>query len=143
MESGATLDTVIDFGHRAITLGEAMAECGMSMEAPKESSNGGSGVDEILQSIVGFWNREERNFTIGGTRVKTKVVKGFKDGEYPNASEDDVRKVLAMIEKKDPSTSEHNSVVRLSGAQGGQAPQQSAQQHPADMMKALLGKLGQ
>ena len=116
-KAGATLETQLDFGHGVKTLAEIIAECGMEpadvgFDNPEDNA---SGVDQILKSIAGFWNSKERNFTIGGTRAKTKVVKDFKDGAFPNASEDDVKHVLSMIEKMDPSSNEHNQIIRLAG----------------------------
>ena len=69
-----------------------------------ESNYDESGVQQLLKLISGFWNKEKRNFTIGGERAKIKVVKAFKDGESPNASEDDVKQVLMFIDKLDPTT---------------------------------------
>ncbi len=115
-ECGATLGTKMDFGSREMTLKDAIEECGMTPEdVGFEVHKGENGVHQILQSIAGFWNREKRNFTIGGTRAKTKIVKDFKDGEFPDASPEDVKKVLAMIEKMDPSGNEHNQIMRLAG----------------------------
>lgn len=115
-ECGANLGTKMDFGNREMTLHDAIKECGMTPEDVGFSSQEDEdGVHQILKSIAGFWNRENRNFTIGGTRAKTKIVKDFKDGEFPNASPEDVKKVLAMIEKMDPSGNEHNQIMRLAG----------------------------
>jgi hypothetical protein len=72
-------------------------------------------MDQILKTISGFWNKEAKNFTIGGTRAKQKVVKAFKDGEFPNATEEDVKAVLRKIEELDPSTSEHEGIMKLAG----------------------------
>ena len=110
-EAGATLDTPFAEG---MTVRDAIRECGMN---PMECGFGEeieiqeSGVDQMLKSIAGFWNSAKRNFTIGGTRVKTKIIKGFKDGDYSNATPEEVKKVLAMIGKMDPSS---NSGVQQS-----------------------------
>ena len=115
-ECGANLGTKMDFGNREMTLHDAIKECGMSPEdVGFNTQKDEDGVHQILKSIAGFWNRENRNFTIGGTRAKTKIVKDFKDGEFPNASPEDVKKVLAMIEKMDPSGNEHNQIMHLAG----------------------------
>jgi hypothetical protein len=107
-EHGATLETVMDFGHKEMTLHDAMRECGISpMECGYGDDTGEDGVHQMMKSISGFWNKEANNFTIGGTRAKTKVVKDFKDGEFPNATEEDLRHVLHMIDQMDPS--EHGS----------------------------------
>ena len=119
-ECGANLDTAMDFGHKTMTLHDAIRECGLTpMECGFEDpTSTGNGAHDILRSISGFWNPQEKNFTIGGTRAKTKIVKGFKDGEYPNASQDDLHRVLKMIEKMDPSTDvthEHDRMKKLAG----------------------------
>ena len=160
-ELGATLETVMDFGSRAMTLGEAIKECGMTpQDVGFEQESAEHGVHQILKSIAGFWNKENRNFTIGGTRAKTKVLKGYKDGEYPNAGPHDVKRVIGMIEKMDPSSDasgqQQQQIIRLSGAgprsSGAGGPDQhahlasavkqmGAQQHPADMIKGIMQKL--
>jgi hypothetical protein len=115
-DHGAKLDTTLDFGHKTMTLHDCIEECGMSpTDFGFDTDNNASGTHEMLKSVAGFWNSEEKNFTIGGTRAKTKVVKDFKNGEFKNASEDDLAKVLKLIDKMDPSGNEHNQIMRLSG----------------------------
>ena len=115
-DHGAKLDTTLDFGHRTMTLHDCIEECGMSpTDFGFDTDDNASGTHEMLKSVAGFWNAEEKNFTIGGTRAKTKVVKDFKNGEFKNASEDDLQKVLQLIDKMDPSGNEHNHIMRLSG----------------------------
>jgi hypothetical protein len=105
---GAKLDTTLDFGHKEMTLHDCIEECGMSPEDfGFDQSSNEDGVHQMLKSIAGFWNHENKNFTIGGTRAKTKVVKSFKDGEFPNANEQDLHKVMQLIDKMDPSGQEH------------------------------------
>jgi len=117
LEAGATLETKLDFGHRVMTLGEACDACGITMDKPEEDE---SPMHSILKSIAGFWNPQEKNFTIGGTRAKIKVLKGFKDGEYPHARPEHVKKVIDIIEKMDSSKSTTSSdelgrIKQLSG----------------------------
>ena len=115
-DHGAKLDTTLDFGHKTMTLHDCIEECGMSpTDFGFDTDDNASGTHEMLKSVAGFWNAEEKNFTIGGTRAKTKVVKDFKNGEFKNASEDDLQKVLQLIDKMDPSGNEHNHIMRLSG----------------------------
>ena len=68
-----------------------------------------SGVEEILKSISGFWNRDatitEGNFTIGPTRVITKIISNFKNGNFENATKEDVGRVIQMVKKMDPPSS--------------------------------------
>jgi len=116
LEAGATLETKLDFGYKVMTLGEACDECGITMDKPETSDNP---IHDILKSIAGFWNPVKKNLTIGGTRTKIKVLKGFKDGEYPHAQPMHVKQVIDMIEKMDPSTStsgdELGRIKHLSG----------------------------
>jgi hypothetical protein len=125
--AGATLETMFAEG---MTIRDALRESGITPceagygECEMEDDEGNepeeenlSGKEQILNSIAGFWNKEERNFTIGGTRVKTKIIKSFKDGEYSNASEEDVKEVLQKVDQLDPSEDarEQNDVLRLAG----------------------------
>ena len=126
---GAKLDTTLDFGHKEMTLHDCIHECGME---PKDfgfdKDDGEDGVHQMLKSISGFWNKEAKNFTIGGTRAKTKVVKDFKNGEFSNATEEDLRHVLHMIDKMDPShdgNDELGHIRHLSGMN---------QEHPRDQV---------
>jgi hypothetical protein len=116
-DRGAKLDTTLDFGHKEMTLHDCIEECGMS---PKdfgfEMGQQDSGVEQMLKSVAGFWNSEDKNFTIGGTRAKTKVVKDFKNGEFENASEQDLAKVLKLIDNMDPSGNEHNQITTVFNA---------------------------
>jgi hypothetical protein len=110
VECGAGPDTQLDFGSRKMSLISALQECGIdpSSIGMKPRSSSGDGVQEILKSISGFWNRDatitEGNFTKGGTWTKQHVVSNFKNGEYKHATKEDVSRVLAMIEKMDPSS---------------------------------------
>lgn len=134
IECGATLETKMDFGNREMTLHDAIKECGMSPEdIGIETEEAESGTSQILKSIAGFWNKEARNFTIGGTRAKIEVVKGFKDGKFPNATPDDVKSVLRRIEQIDPSSSEHKTIMKSAGLD--HSPEHDVDDHrPAAMM---------
>jgi hypothetical protein len=144
---GAKLDHEMDFGHKVMTLHDAMRECGLTpMECgfgdKADAEQHQDGVHQMLSSVVGFWNREQKNFTIGGTRAKTKIVKGFKDGEFPNASQGDLEQVLHMIDKMDPSGSD-NELSRIKHLAG--AHSHTVDESPADdesdfssMMKNFL-----
>ena len=100
---GAKLDTKLDFGHKEMTLHDCMKDCGMSPQDFGYEEAEENGTMQMLKDIAGFWNHEAKNFTIGGTRAKTKIVKGFKNGEFSNATDEDLHKVLALIDKMDPS----------------------------------------
>jgi hypothetical protein len=116
-KAGAKLDTKLDLGHREMTLHDCIRECGMD---PKDFGfEPEGGVDAMIKSISGFWNKEAKNFTIGGTRAKVKVIKDFKDGMFKGATEQDLRRVIQLIDKMDPSenvhTQELNHIKHLSG----------------------------
>ena len=121
-KAGAKLDTKLDLGHREMTLHDCIRESGLTAQEcgfdDNEEMGSGDPVKDMLKSISGFWNAEERNFTIGGTRAKTKIIKDFKDGAFKGATPEDVHKVVALIDKMDPS-SKHNQalgdITRLAG----------------------------
>jgi hypothetical protein len=122
-KAGADLDTELDFGHSKKTLHDTIRECGMT---PKDFGfEDKTGVQEILQSISGFWNRDaesqglhEGNFTKGGTWTKGHVISNFKNGAYENATPDDVRRVCKMIDRMDPPSNaghEQSHILKLAG----------------------------
>lgn len=141
-ECGAGLDTELDFGHRKMSLGDAIRECGMSPEDIGFESEVVSGQEKMAEMIKSFWNDEENNFPIGGTRVKQKIVKAFKDGEFPDVSVDEVKQALVQIEKMDPSSGERSTIVRLAGV--GE-PDISVHEGPGNEeefnLDAMLGQL--
>lgn len=53
---------------------------------------------KALKSIVGFWNKEEGNFTIGGTRASIKIEK-----EFPQLGSDIIKVLGDFIKEVDPS----------------------------------------
>ena len=143
---GATIKTPFS---ESMTFGDAMRECGINpaecgyedTETPNDPNE--SGINQLLKIISGFWNKLERNFTIGGERAKIKVVKAFKDDECPNAKEDDVRNVLKLITKLDPThevepqNDEQDHVLKLAGVKSI-LPQLSvitAENMPNDIMQ--------
>jgi hypothetical protein len=121
-KAGAKLDTKLDLGHREMTLHDCIRESGLTAQEcgfdDGDETGSGDPVKDMLKSISGFWNAEERNFTIGGTRCKTKIIKDFKDGMFKGATPEDVHKCVALIDKMDPS-SNHNrdlgDIKRLAG----------------------------
>jgi len=119
VKAGAKLETQLDFGHGVKTIQEILSDCGMSpqdvgMEMPVEG-----GLPAMLKFISGFYNKDEGNFPLGGMRIKIKVKKGFEDGEFGEASDDDLIKVLKFIDMKDPSDEanhhEQQHVLKLAG----------------------------
>ena len=117
-KAGATLETQLDFGHGVKTIQEILDECGMTpqdigFEQPQEN-----GLQSMLKFISGFYNKDainEGNFPLGGTRIKIKVKKAFDDGEFGNASTEDLTKVLKFIDMKDPSGDEQQHMLRMAG----------------------------
>lgn len=151
-ECGATLDTKMDFGSREMTLRDAIKECGMEpTEIGFDDESNESGVEQILKSIAGFWNKESRNFTIGGTRAKIKIKKAYEDGEFPNATPEDVKAVIAKIDQLDPSGDVDHVVKMADVPQDDKSndiamkvdimKQGQSQATPNDMMKAIIQKL--
>jgi hypothetical protein len=154
-KAGATLETALDFGHGVKTIAEIIDECGctpedVGFEQPQES-----GLPAMLKYLSGFYNKEAGNFPMGGTRMKIKVKKAWEDGEFGEASEQDVANVFRLIDKKDPSgqPAEHNPeqmhVIKLAGVQPKHSTgmttdhldQEMHSINPADMMKAIMHKL--
>ena len=142
-KAGATLDTEMDFGHKAMTLHDALKECGMRPEdvgfEPQES-----GLDQMLKFVSGFYNSDtvnEGNFPLGGTRIKIKVKKAFEDGMFSGATPDDLMKVLKFIDMKDPSGDHHQQrdILRLAGVK--QHEHEVDEQMPdfSNMMKGMAG----
>jgi hypothetical protein len=139
LEAGATLETKLDFGYKVMTLGEACDECGITMDKPETSGNP---IHDILKSIAGFWNPEKKNLTIGGTRTKIKVLKGFKDGEYPHARPMHVKQVIDMIEKMDPSKPTSGDEVGRIKQLSGTLQVEDVQDDFDTMMKDFTSKHG-
>ena len=135
--AGATLDTPFANG---MTIRDAIKECGLTpMECgfpDGQSPNLGRGITQLLRIVAGFWNKEAQNFTIGGTRAKIKVMKAFEDGDCPAATEDEVKRVLLLIDKKDPSSDNQGphqrAVVRVAG---------DTHQSPDDRESSLVNNL--
>lgn len=116
-KAGATLETQLDFGDRVMTIAEICDECGVApadigfADQPKMQ-----GIEGMMKFISGFYNREANNFPLGGARIKIKVKKAFEDGEFGDASTDDLVKVLKFIDHKDPSDShEQHAILKLAG----------------------------
>jgi len=143
-KSGADLDTTLDFGHKQMTLHDCIEECGLSpQDFGFDAGANESGVEQMLKSISGFWNKEAKNFTIGGTRAKTKIVKDFKNGEFENASEQDLQQVLHMIDKMDPSGDTHQElghIRHLAGLHNQETDEDMMD--PQAMMKGMMGQMG-
>jgi hypothetical protein len=120
IKAGAKADTELDFGHKKTTLMNAMQECGIDPAsmgvAPKLNVK-----EELLKAISGFWNAEEKNFTIGGQRAKKKAKDAAEELIASGAPRDEVvhvlKHVMAGIEKMDPSSdvNQQTDIMRLAG----------------------------
>ena len=121
IKAGATADTQI--GNK--TLGEMIADAGLTLEefgidptqmqiAPPSEPQGTS-KEDMEKFASGFYNREKKNFTIGGTGVKVKLEK-----EFPGASPEEKAEVFATIDRIDPSSSTHQKerIKSLAGLGG-------------------------
>ena len=109
--AGATLETVMNIGQQPYTIEDIISECGFSIEECGFSK--ANGVDEILEFANSFWNDKDKNFTIGSTRLKTKIAKEFEEGRFKNATTQDVEEAFSEIESRDPSSNEHNRMLTL------------------------------
>jgi hypothetical protein len=116
-ETGATLETQMDFGDKVMTIAEVLECCGMQPQEVGFDQEGG--LPAMLKYISGFYNTAQGNFPLGGMRVKIKVKKAFEDGEFGNAQPEDLMKVIKFIDMKDPSADVHSQeqahVLRLAG----------------------------
>jgi hypothetical protein len=122
IQAGATADTKI--GNK--TLGEMIKDAGMTLAefgmdptamkqvAPPTEPQGDSKTD-MEKFASGFYNREKKNFTIGGTGVKVKL-----DKEFPGASPEEKAEVFATIDRIDPSSPVHQKerIKSLAGLGG-------------------------
>jgi hypothetical protein len=118
IKAGATANTRI--GNK--TLGEMIKAAGLTLEefgmdpdakpmAPATEPQGSS-AEDMLRFASGFYNREKKNFTIGGTGVKVKLEKEFMDADPREKAQ-----VFATIDRIDPSSSLHQQerIKKLSG----------------------------
>jgi len=136
-KAGAGLDTVFTAGGKTMTLHDAIEECGMTpMECGFESN--GATPEEMQKFLSGFWNREERNFTIGGERAKIKLEK-----QFPDANPELLQKMFSFIDKVDPGQGGHeqHDVLRLAGVGQSGHDHHVDEEMPdfAGMMKGMGG----
>jgi hypothetical protein len=137
-KAGAGLDTVFTAGGKTMTLHDAIEECGMTpMECGFESN--GSTPEEMQKFLSGFWNREERNFTIGGERAKIKLEK-----QFPDANPELLQKMFSFIDKVDPGQGDHeqHDVLRLAGVSHADHHVDEEMPDFAGMMKGMQGGNG-
>jgi hypothetical protein len=121
IKAGATADTQI--GDK--TLGEMIADAGLTLaefgmdptakEIAPPSQPQGDSKEDMEKFASGFYNREKKNFTIGGTMVKIKL-----DKQFPRANPEDKNEVFSTIERIDPSSPLHQKerIKSLAGLGG-------------------------
>lgn len=127
VEKGAKPSTKI--GNKTIhdmilEAGLTYEECGLPpqdggskpMAPPSEPA--GSSIDDMKQFASGWWNKQEKNFTISGEGVKTKLLKQFRG----RADQGDLEQMMSFIDKLDPSSSAHQKdrVLSLAGVKNQQ-----------------------
>jgi hypothetical protein len=151
VKAGAKGDTKLDFGHREMTLHDAIEECGMSPTQFGLEDPADSGLQGMLKYISGFYNRDENNFPLGGTRVKIKVKKAFEDGEFGQAHPEELMKVIKFIDSKDSSNGDSHQLMaikRLAGVPGQEQPEVEVEEAGNgmpdfdSMMAGIHGQLG-
>ena len=114
-ESGATLETQMDFGYKVMTIAEVLESCGMSPQDIGLDSPHEGGLEGMLKFVSGFYDKKTGKFPLGAMRIKIKLKKAFEDGMFEGATEEDLIKVLKFIDMKDTGSQEQNHVIRLSG----------------------------
>ena len=117
VRAGATADTRL--GNK--TLGEMISSLGLTLEefgmepakqiAPPSKPQGDA-KDDMMKFASGFYNREKKNFTLGGTGVKVKI-----DKQFPDADPREKEEVFSHIDHIDPSSPVHQK-ERIRGLAG-------------------------
>ena len=145
-KAGATMETVLDFGHKEMTLGEAIRDCGME---PSEFGFEEPGLPSMLKFVSGFYNKDEGNFPLGGMRVKIKVKKAFEDGMFGESNPQDLVKVLKFIDLKDPSGNtdgqQLHAIQRLAGVQHADPSSKAMPRfdHDADTLNVRMSEISE
>jgi len=137
-KAGATLETQVDFGSGTKTISEIIQEIGMTPQDVGFEQE--DPLQAMLKYVSGFWNREEKNFPLGGERVKIKVQKEFEDGQFGNADPRALAQILAFIDKKDPGSAhgQQHDILRLAGLPG---QDREMDEGPEDAQMAKLNDL--
>jgi len=137
--AGAKLDTTFNIAGKAMTLHDAIEECGMTpMECGFE--NNGNDLEAMKKFMSGFFNREEKNFTIGGERLKIKLEK-----EFPAANPEELQTVFSFIDKIDPPSNvkQQNDILRLAGVNDREVDEGGMEMPDFDsMMSQIKGMPG-
>jgi hypothetical protein len=122
IKAGATADTKIGnktLGEMIKDAGMTLAEFGMDPTAMKQIAPAtepqGDSKEDMEKFASGFYNREKKNFTIGGTGVKIKL-----DKEFPGAHPKEKEEVFSTIDRIDPSSPVHQKerIKSLAGLGG-------------------------
>jgi len=137
-KAGAELDTRINIGGKAMTLHDAIEECGMTpMECGFDSN--GSDFSAMKEFMSGFVNREERNITIGNQKMKDKLKK-----QFPGADPRDLKQIYALVDKIDPPSDirQQNDIIRLSGVRSQEVDEMSSDMDIDAMFNDLMKQSG-
>jgi hypothetical protein len=117
ISAGATANTKLGdktLGEMIDSLGFTFEEFGMepTKQLAPPSQPAGDSKEDMMKFASGFYSREKKNFTIGGTGIKIKI-----DKEFPGASPEEKAEVFSHIDHIDPSTSTHQK-ERIRGLAG-------------------------
>jgi len=142
-KAGATLDTKLDFGHKQMTLHDALGECGMVPSDVGFADDTVDGISEMMKFISGFYDKEKGAFPLGAQRIKIKLKKDFEDGAFGNADPADLMKVMKFIDMKDPSSghNQQQAIVKLAGISNNHTIDEQPMDPRLDKLNGLLAQL--
>jgi hypothetical protein len=142
-KAGATLDTKLDFGHKQMTLHDAIEECGMVPSDVGFADRNVDGIGEMMKFISGFYDRENSAFPLGSQRIKIKLKKEFEDGVFGDADPADLMKVMKFIDMKDPSSDHHqqHAILKLAGVRNDQGIAEEPIDPRLEKLNSLLAQL--
>ena len=143
-KAGATLDTELDFGHKKMSLHDAIKESGMVPSDVGFTDDTVDGISEMMKFISGFYDRENGAFPLGSQRIKIKLKKEFEDGVFGNADPADLMKVMKFIDMKDPSSDHHqqHAILKLAGVRNGHEIAEEPVDPRLEKLNSLLSQLG-
>jgi hypothetical protein len=132
-EAGATLETMLDFGHGVKSLEEIIGECGMKPQQFGFGASQANPIEEIWKTVEGFVDDQTGptpKINGGKTRAKIKVLTAFKNGEFPGAKASHVKSVLEKLDEIDPDHEQHHApeharMQELAGVNGSQMAEAS------------------
>ena len=136
IRKGAKPDTKVG----SKTLHDIMMELGMDPEDPAAKDIAppvkphGKSYKDMKAFANGWWNKEKRNFTIGGGGVKTKI-----ENQFRGADPRDLERIFANIDRADPPSKiinpEQGRIKELAGVNASE--QQSPVPHHGTINESL------